>query len=186
MHIKVTEGVPSQSWAGFWVYPLGGAKKWPKVAVGGLRPSKKKMRWTTTRRACTNRKLSRSKRTIEREREKTYIAAGLYIPWLSFSNVMFGSWLASWLDGRVMAWNFLFYMWWWWWWWNPRHNIIRNSAYTCTGAASILAPTVHVLFIIKCTGSRGWEESAGHNPITNVFHDDCGWLAARLSATSDQ
>jgi hypothetical protein len=24
-------------------------------------------------------------------------------------------------------------------------------------------------------------------PLTNVFHDDCGyWLAARLSATSDQ
>jgi hypothetical protein len=42
MYIKVTEGVPSQSWAGFWVYPLDGAKKWPKVAVGGLRPSKKK------------------------------------------------------------------------------------------------------------------------------------------------
>lgn len=70
----------------------------------------------------------------------------------------------------------------------PRHNIIRNSAYTCTGAASILAPTVHVLFIIKCTQAVRVEKNLLDTiPLPNVFHDDCGyWLAARLSATSDE
>jgi hypothetical protein len=37
------------------------------------------------------------------------------------------------------------------------------------------------LFIIKCTGSRGWEESAGHNPINQCFSwwlRLAGWLLA--------
>lgn len=112
----------------FWVYPLGGEKngrKWRSEDYCGPEwrtKKKKKMRWTTTRRArsvssAQNRKLSRSKRTIdrEREREKKHVyscALHVYIPWLSFSNVMFGSWLASWLDGRAcdgMEFSFFFF-----------------------------------------------------------------------------
>jgi hypothetical protein len=115
MYIKVTEGVPSQSWAGFWVYPLGGAKKWPKVAVGGLRPSKKKNEVNNNQTSPHKQKVVEIKKNNrERERKNIYSCWAIYPLALLFKrNVRL-------VTGELIGWpgdgmEFSFYMWWWWW-----------------------------------------------------------------------